>query len=256
MAKQLLIYERATALSRQRHADWSVKLSGNYGFAKQVNSVPLMVAEFAFAAPDCAIVFGGQPGEIIPVVLLGVRDNENVNVGDDGGWTGKYIPAFLRRYPFVFSSSDAGANFTLCIDEEFEGFNTEGKGERLFDSEGQQTQYLQNVLGFLQAYQVQFQRTQAFTKRLEELGLLEQMQAQFTLRSGQKMTLSGFQTVNRERLKALPAETLAGLMQEDELELLYLHLHSLRNFTPTAERVAVDATAPVPTADASGAPLQ
>lgn len=247
MAKQLLIYERATPLSRQRHVDWSVKMSADYGFARQVNSVPLMVAEFAFSAPEYAIVFGGQPGEIIPVVLLGVRDNENVHVAEDGSWTGKYVPAFVRRYPFVFSSTDSGENFTLCIDEDYAGFNQENRGERLFDADGEQTQYLQNVLGFLQAYQVQFQRTQAFTKRLEELGLLEAMQAQFTLRSGQRMTLSGFMTVNRERLKALAPEKLAELMQADELELIYLHLQSLRNFTPTAERVGGAAEA-APTA--------
>ncbi|MCJ2038374.1 SapC family protein [Methylobacterium sp. J-059] len=249
MAKQLLIYERATALSRQRHADWSVKLNGKYNFARDVNSVPLMVAEFPFAASEYAIVFGGQGDEIIPVALLGVRDNENLQVAEDGGWTGKYVPAFLRRYPFVFSSNDAGDNFTLCIDEHFDGFNAEGRGERLFDSDGHQTQYLRSVLGFLQAYQVQFQHTKAFTKRLEEFGLLESMQAELTLRSGQKTTLTGFMTVNRERLKALSADKLALLMHADELELIYLHLQSLQNFAPTAERVGSAPTAPPPSND-------
>lgn len=59
------------------------------------------------------------------------------------------MPAFLRRYPFVFSSNDDASTFTLCIDEEFDGLNQDGRGERLFDSEGERTQYLQNVLGFL-----------------------------------------------------------------------------------------------------------
>ncbi len=36
--------------------------------------------------------------------------------------------------------------------------------------------------------------------------------------------------VNRDKLKALPGETLAELAKTDELELIYLHLHSLRNF--------------------------
>ncbi len=260
MAKQLLIYERASPVSKQSHADSSVKVGSDYHFAKEVNSVPLMVAEFANSAVEYTIVFGGQPGELIPVVLLGIRDGENLHVDQDGRWTGTYVPAFLRRYPFVFSSDDKATTFTLCVDEEFPGFNTEGRGERLFDSEGERTQYLQNVLGFLQAYQVQFQRTQVFTRRLEEYDLLEPMQAQFTLRSGQKLTLSGFSTINRERLKALSPERLATLMREDELELVYLHLHSLRNLTPMVERIGtVTASAPVemPMADtqAPSAPL-
>lgn len=257
MTKQLLIYERAVPVSRQRHANWAVKSGADYGFSRGVNSVPLMVAEFPNAAHEYTVVFGGQAGEIVPVVLLGVRDSENLHLADDGRWRGTYVPAFLRRYPFVFSSDDKGSTFTLCVDEEFSGFNTEGRGERLFDAEGERTQYLQGVLGFLQAYQVQFQRTQAFTRRLEEYDLLEAMQAQFTLRSGQRLTLSGFSTINRERLKALSAERLATLMTQDELELVYLHLQSLRNLNPLAERVGAESAAPAATGgEAAGdAPL-
>ena len=48
-----------------------------------------------------------------------------------------------------------------------------GLGERLFDSEGEQTQYLGGVLEFLKAYQVQFQRTEALCRKLNELELQE-----------------------------------------------------------------------------------
>lgn len=241
MAKQLLIYERAVPVSRQNHGDLSVKTGNNFAFARQVNSVPLMAAEFENAAAEYAVVFAGTADEIIPVVLLGVRDGENLFVNDDGTWGGRYVPAFLRRYPFVFASTDDGANFTLCVDEEFEGCNRKGRGERLFDGDGERTQYLQGVLGFLQAYQVQFRRTQALTKRLSELDLFESMQARFTLRDGRVLTLSGFLTVNRDRLKALSGEQLAQLAAADELELIYLHLQSMRHLSATAERMGADA---------------
>ncbi len=259
MSKQLLIYERAVPVTRQRHGSWSVKAGASFDFARGVNSVPLMVAEFPNSAAEYAIVFGGAADEIIPVALLGIRDNENLYVSESGSWSGSYVPAFLRRYPFVFSSDNANdpdATFTLCVDEEFSGCNDEGRGERLFDADGERTQYLQNVLGFLQAYQVQFQRTKLFVKRLQEFGLLEPMQAQFTLRSGQRSTLSGFSVVSRDRLKALSAEQLAELMQADEMELIYLHLASLRNLAPIAERIGApaeptqaDETAPASPAD-------
>ncbi|MDR7039915.1 MULTISPECIES: SapC family protein [Methylobacterium] len=249
MSKQLLIYERAVPVTRQRHGSWSVKAGSSFDFARAVNSVPLMVAEFGNASAEYTIVFGGAADEVIPVALLGIRDNENLYVNDSGAWAGNYVPAFLRRYPFVFSSDNANdpdATFTLCVDEEFAGCNDEGRGERLFDADGERTQYLQNVLGFLQAYQVQFQRTKVFVKRLQDLDLLEPMQAQFTLRTGQRSTLSGFSVVNRERLKALSADALAELMQADELELIYQHLGSLRNLTPIADRIGAPASAPEP----------
>lgn len=241
MPKQLLIYERAVPVSPQRHKDLSIKQGTSLAYAKAVNSVPLMVAEFSNAAADHAVVFSGQGDDVVPVVLLGVRDDENLFVGPEGQWLGHYVPAFLRRYPFVFSSSDDGKNFTLCVDETFEGANREGRGERLFDEAGERTQYLQSVLGFLQAYQVQFQRTLAFTRRLVELNLLEPMQARFNMRDGRTLTLGGFQAVNRERLKGLSGAQLSALNAADELELIYTHLQSLKQLSTTAERVGAGA---------------
>src|SRR5262249_37992370 len=203
MTKQLLIYERAVPVSPQQHGSKSVQVGTDYAYAKEVNSVPLMAAEFELASNEYAVVLAGEPVMIMPMALLGVMDKENVHVEANGAWTGKYVPAFVRRYPFVFSSSDDGGTFTLCIDESFSGVNDDGVGERLFDSAGNRTQYLQNVLGFLQAYQMQFRATRQFVQRLEDLDLLDAMEAQFTLNSGQRMKLGGFRTVNREKLRNL-----------------------------------------------------
>jgi hypothetical protein len=238
MSKQLLIYDNAVPVSPRQHLNTSVKVGGDYSFAKNVNSVLLMSVEFEFSWSEYAIVFAGEAGSIMPVAMLGVRDQENLHVGPAGEWTGKYIPAFLRRYPFVFSSNDAGTTFTLCVDEKYSGVNTEGRGERLFDSQGERTQYLQNVLNFLQSYQLQFQATRKFVQMLDDLKLFDPMEAQFTLRSGQQMKLGGFKVVNRDRLCALEADKLAELARSGGLNLIYSHLHSLRNFTPIAERMA------------------
>jgi hypothetical protein len=176
----------------------------------------------------------------MPAVILGLRDEQNLYVNDDGSWNAKYIPAFLRRYPFVFSSSDEGANFTLCIDEGFPGFNQEGRGDKLFDAEGKPTEYVDSVLKFLQQFQVEFNRTQEFCKKLKDLNLLEPMQAQVSLESGEKMLLSGFSVIDRARLKTLSAEALADLVKSDELELIYNHLNSMRHFSAMRERMAAD----------------
>jgi hypothetical protein len=236
MPKQLLIYEKAVPVTVKKHGNVSIKAGSDYSFAKEVNSVPLLASEFDLASTEYAIVFSGEVGDIMPAVLLGIRDQENLYVNEAGAWNAKYIPAFIRRYPFVFSTQDK-ATFNLCIDEDFPGVNKKGLGERLFDSEGERTQYLQNVLNFLQAYQAQFDATRAFCQRLTDLDLLEAMQAQFVLRSGQRMSLGGFMIVNRNRLKALPGDALARLAASGDLDLIYAHLHSQRNFTPTAERV-------------------
>jgi hypothetical protein len=238
MAVQQLFYETAVPVSFNRHKNYSVKTGDTYSFARKVNSVPVTAIEFALAAAEYPVVFAGSEGNTTPAVVLGARDGENLYVGEDGSWQGKYIPAFVRRYPFVFAQDKEGKNFILHVDEHFEGMNEAGRGERLFDSTGEQTQYLKGILNFLQDYQARFQRTKAFCRRLEELKLLQPMQAQFNLNTGEQRMLSGFMTIDREKLKALPGDTLADMARKDELECAYLHLASLRHFRGMLERFA------------------
>ena len=246
MATQLLIYETAVPITQGRHGTWSVEVGADYAFSRHVNSVPLMAVEFSHAAPEYAIVFAGTDEAVMPAVILGMRGSENLYLTPQGAWRAKYIPAFVRRYPFVFSSSDDGTRFTLCVDEVFGGFNQAGRGERLFVDQGKPTPYVERVLAFLQEYQAQFGRTQAFCRTLKGLDLLEPMQAQVTLGSGERLSLTGFQAVNRDRLKKLSGDTLAQLAKTDELELVYLHLQSMRNFAGMPERLAGSPAAAAP----------
>jgi hypothetical protein len=244
MTTQLLIYKTAVPVSRARHGDWFVETRPDYGFSREINSVPLMAVEFPLAAAEYAIVFTGADNEVLPAVILGVRDNENLFLDAHSQWSGKYIPAFIRRYPFVFSRS--ADRFLLCVDEEFPGVNREGRGQRLFAADGNPSPYLDGVLKFLQEYQAQFLRTQRFCARIKQLELLEPMQAQVTTEGGKRLSLGGFMAINRDKLKALPGDKLAELIKTDELELIYLHLQSMRNFERLRERldpVKIDAAA-------------
>ena len=235
MPTQLLIYKTAVPISRARHGDWSLDTGPNYAFSREVNSVPLMAVEFPQAASEYAIVFAGGEEEVLPAVILGVRENENLFLDKDSHWSADYVPAFMRRYPFVFSRQ--GDRFLLCVDEEFPGFNQEGRGRKLFQEDGKPTEYVDNVLKFLQEYQAQFLRTQRFCARIKELDLLEPMQAQVTVETGQRLSLGGFMAINREKVKALSGEKLAELARTDELELLYLHIQSMRNFEGLKDRI-------------------
>ncbi len=253
MTTQQLIYETAVPVSAGRHGKVSVDIQ-DYGFSRKVNSVPLMAVEFPLAAADYAIVFAVNGEQVVPVVILGARQEENLYVGADGKWLAAYVPAFVRRYPFVFATSEDGKTFTLCIDESHPGVNYLGKGQALFDGEGKPTPYVQNVLQFLQEYRAQFDRTQAFAAKVQALGLLEPMQAQFSLSTGEKMSLTGFMAIDRAKLKALDAAKLADLVQTDEMELIHLHLYSMRNFVSVKDKlVSLAPAADAPPAAAAAA---
>ena len=189
-----------------------------------------MATEFPIAASEYAIIFGySQDGEIVPAILLGIHQ-ENLYLSDTGKWKADYIPAFVRHYPFVLVTSKDKSTLTLGIDEKFRGCNKEGFGQKLFEPSGEPTQYLQAISEFSQEFQMHFQLTQIFCKKLKELNLLEFMKVSLTLPSGKQIALNGFMAVNREKLKTLSSDQLADLTTSNEMELIFLHLQSLRNF--------------------------
>jgi hypothetical protein len=237
MARQLLIYQSAVPISAARHAHVSVEANDSYAFSAGINAVPLMAVEFPRASAEYAIVFTAEGDDVMPAVVLGVRNEQNLYLSPEARWKADYIPAFIRRYPFIFSSSADGKTLTLCIDESHPGVNREGKGNPLFGPDGKPSPYVQKVLDFLKEFQAQFERTRQFCRRVKELQLLEPMQASVTTPKGEQLSLGGFLGVSRDKLRALSGVTLEKLAKNDELELLYLHLSSLRNFNEVKDRL-------------------
>ena len=235
MAKHLQFYETIAPINSKRNRDWCIEKQPNYAYASHSDAVPLTAAEFAAAAMEYSIVFLGSEGAPTPVVLLGLNAEENLYLVDGHRWQARYIPAFVRRYPFVFSRSDDGNRFTLCVDESFEGCNQEGRGQALFDVAGAGTDYLNTMMQFLTSYQQQITITNDFCEKLKQLDLLEAMMATFQLPNGEKAQVQGFLAVDRAKLSQLPGDTLAELARSGALELIYAHLLSLRNFAELLE---------------------
>jgi hypothetical protein len=173
---------------------------------------------------------------------MGLDVDKSLFVASDGSWGSSYIPAFVRRYPFVFSASEDGQTLTLCIDESFEGLDRKGdSGQRLFDDAGERTPYLESMLQFANAYQAEHQRTRQFGEILKSLDILEPSEAKITLPGGTSRSLTGFQCVSRAKLKALDTDKLTSMLANDSLELIYLHLYSMRNFDDLVRKLEVAA---------------
>jgi len=232
MAKQLLFYDLITPVSSARHRDWSVRPSHKFSFASKANSVPLMAVEFVAAAHEYPIVFTLDDNNVaMPLVVLGFDADRSLYVRADGSWDAKYVPAFIRRYPFIFSASDDGQTLTLCIDEAYEGLDRDmNDGQRLFSDDGDRTPYLERMLEFVNQYQGEHQRTVALGKILGDLDILQASEAKFAFNDGKEHALRGFYCVSREKLKQLGPKKLQQIFANDLLELIYLHLYSLRNF--------------------------
>jgi hypothetical protein len=245
MSKQLLFYELVTPISKSRHEKWSVKSDGSYKFAAETNAVPLMSVEFVAAAHEYPVVFSvDADSNVMPVAVIGLDANKSLFVAEDGSWGSTYIPAFVRRYPFVFSASDDGQTLTLCVDESFDGLDRKGEsGQRLFEDNGERTPYLESMLQFANSYQGEHQRTRMLGQLLKDLDILEPSEAKINLPDGTSRSLTGFQCVSREKLKALSGEKLTELMANDVLELIFMHFYSMRNFDNLMRKLATSAIA-------------
>lgn len=244
MSNLPLFYQKVAPLSREKHRDWRIEPTTNYAFAAKTNSVYIAGAEFMRAAKEYPIVFSRRAdGAVFPVVLLGFKNEQNLFVDNKGTWQAGYIPAYVRRYPFILAetSQDGEANFTVCLDEAYEGFTrSRDKGQTLFDEAGEPSGLLEHSMEFLKEYQGHINLTNAFCKQLQALDLLETVRADIALADGEKQALGGFLCVNRSKLKQLQTDKLAHLVQRDQLELVYSHLLSLSNLDNLLKRGNMD----------------
>jgi SapC len=233
VSKQLMIYDNIQPLS-EKHAKWSVGVD-NHEFISQSNSVPLLATEIAFAASEFPVIFSatGNEGEYIPLAVMGLKGDQNLFLNDKNVLSTRYVPAFVRRYPFVLGGSKDSDMMALCIDEDSKCFSQDGsKGSRLFQDDGSHSDFLKDVVEFLKDYQFRAEMTRNFTKKLHELDLLEPMSANISFKDKEdsNINLGGFFVVKREKLKAISDADALDLFKKDGLELIYAHIQSLSNF--------------------------
>lgn len=236
---QPIFYKNVVPLSKEKHSELFMESVEGFGFANDTNSIYIAAVEFPQAAREYPVVFGKDPkGIVFPVALLGLKQNQNLFVDDKDKWNASYIPAYARRYPFILArGSSAEQQYTVCIDESFSGFNTAKEGQPLFNEQGEQTELLTKAVGFLQDYQSHVELTSLFCDNLVKLDLLEPMTANIEMRSGEKLSVGGFLCVSRDKLKAQEPGKLADLVKTDQMELIYSHLHSLKNVNALMEKL-------------------
>ncbi|MBF0194664.1 MAG: SapC family protein [Magnetococcales bacterium] len=239
---QSIFYDKPVPLNKEVHKD--LKIGPNdagFSFAKNTNSVLLSGMEFVHAAKEYPIIFIEAGESILPVALLGFRTDENLFVDEDGKWDAKYIPAFVRRYPFILaeapgSEEDDTKELTVCIDEDFPGLSKE-EGSPLFDEDGKQTELLDNAISFLQEYQAQYQRTEIFVNRLKGLDLLTGYTANAELADGEKVSMAGLLVIDEKKLMELEKKKAMELFRSGELSWVYAHLLSLSNMNSVISRM-------------------
>jgi len=234
----MLMYEQLIAVNRDQHRHWRIRPgSHKLAFAKATNSVLLAASELPMAALDYPCVFVGAGEHHTMAAIVGLRDKENLMLDTAGNWDAdSYVPAFVRRYPFVLAEQPGSTQLTICMDRSFDGFN-ETEGEALFDEQGQDTAYLSELKTFLINFHQDMQRSAAFANELARLDLL--VERNIACHVGeQTVTLSSFKVVDEERLSKLPQDTVLTLFKTGALGWIHAHLLSLNNVKRLGARLS------------------
>ena len=233
----LLFYKNPVALNKTKHKDLKIKSgSSDYSFSEDTNSVILAGVEFTEAAKEYPIVFAEAGEKYVPVALLGVRNKENLFIKDDGGWDARYIPAFIRRYPFVLADSGDAGQKMVGIDGSFDGFD-EKDGDPLFE-DAEPTAVLKQAIDFLEEYQRQYLRTERFTQRLRDNDLLCSLNAKLDMADGQQFALTDLLAIDEKKLLGLSDDKALEFFKSGELAWVYCHLMSLGNMAGLVDRIA------------------
>ena len=222
-----LFYNGVQPLSSQLHAGWKTRGVDLAPLMATQHAIPLTVEEFTVAQRHYPIVFSvGDNG--VPLALMGLNEGANVFTADEPASANLYIPAYLRRYPFMLAKlRDGSEDLSLCFDPSSGGVGEFEEGAALFEGE-EPSEATKAILQFCEQFEQAGARTQAFMAELQKSGLL--MDGEVTIQpsdSDQPFVYRGFQMVDEKKLSELRGDELRKMNQSGLLALVYAHLFSL-----------------------------
>ncbi len=224
-ANMPLFYKNPVPLDAKAHADLGLKKNFGFNFTEGVNAVPVNLIEMPQVCHFYPIAFSPD-GNATPVAILGLRDNENLFLQPDNTWEANtYIPAYIRRYPFIFSEIPEGEQLTLCMD--MDNSITEKKGDqKFFNDDGSASDLSTNALEFCKSYHAAAQQTLEFSKALAASDILVDREAQINVADNKRINFSGFKIIDEQKLASLDDKVFLEWRQQGWLPFLYAHLFS------------------------------
>jgi hypothetical protein len=226
---QVMFYRQPEPLSLEKHRQLGAKrIERPFQFLVGSHVVPLTVNEFGVAAGSFPIIFAGP--EKTPLAVMGARSGENVFISANGDVDPEvYLPAFVRRYPFVFATDQGTENMLVCIDRAAPMIGE--NPEIPFFNGDQPSQYTQDAIEFLKEFERHRQASEFFVKALQELDLFEEKSVSISNRdekgAEQQVKVADYFAVSEEKFNALPADKFNELREKGMLAPIYAHLISL-----------------------------
>jgi len=234
------LYKNVEPLNREKHRGFGVNtVSAPFNFLKEWHFIPGVVGEFAIASGSFPIVFLGE--KKLPVLVMGLRSGLNVFVEENGTFDGDhYVPAYVRRYPFVSATNPGSDNSTVCVDVAADFVSSENPETPFFDEKGEPSEYTQKAIEYVSMFENDARATEAFVERIVALDLLEKKDIKVTDPNNldNAVPVADYFGVSQEKLQALPAAKLEEMNKNGDLGAIYAHLISLQRWERILRRVA------------------
>ena len=228
-------------LNNVDHRDVKIATERAARFGDQVMKAPVFPFEFRNVQAFYPILFQRDASGVhAPVALFGFQEGENLFLSETG-WDAAYVPAMLRRAPFLIGFQDATVEGkperirVLSLDMAHPRVRAED-GEALFEPLGARTPFLERMADLLEALHEGIAHNRAFVKALGEHDLLEAVTFEITLNDGSTTQLLGFDCINEEKVQALSGETLGEFNEKQLLAPLFMALASMANVARLVER--------------------
>lgn len=234
MKPTMLFYKNITALSREVHKKLKFDFNNDFSFAANTHWTPLAGPEIYKAAVSYPILFMGDKtadGKMVYTLaaLLGLSDDKNDYVNADKTWQNNvYIPAFIRRYPFVLAGNPGQEELSVCIDKDSNFFN-DLKGIDVFNSDGTTSPFLEERIAFLNNFKSSMEQTNQFIDVLIKKNLLKKESIDIHDAKGHKARLHDFWIIDEEKLKKLTGDQLLRLNKSGHLGWIFAQLMSMNN---------------------------
>jgi len=233
-----MFYASPRPLDRVRDKNMKLNRPKDFRFAAKTNAIPLLVDEFPIAAAHYPIVFANGPSPV-PAVVVGLRNDENLFIDKDGAWVeGSYLPAYIRRYPFILMDDPENKQFVLCLEDNC-GLMKEDGEFSLFEGE-EPSAFTKSAMEFCGALRQQGEATDEFVKALKEHELLVANNAEIVSPEGTRFVLSGFLIIDPKKFDALPDSVILQWRKKGWLGLVYAQLlssHRWQNLVSLSQRV-------------------
>jgi len=243
-----LLYSALEPLNLQQHGSWKIRRLEKSPAMANVHAVPATVEEFPLLQRHYPIVFsvGENP---VPLALMGLNEGVNVFLDQDGVLIDRevYVPAYLRRYPFLLARLQPDSDeLSLCVDPTAGAVGDFPDGEPLFDGD-QPSETTKAILQFCEQFETAGQRTGAFMDELRASGLL--MEGEVAIQpegAEQPFIYRGFQMVDEEKFRDLRGDELRKMNQSGMLGLIFAHLFSLSQTRDIFSRQVAQGKGPMP----------